>query len=291
MFGMLKKLWGVRTPGPPPLPAQRAAEINQAFEQFADGEIIPLEGAMAMLNVNGSAAHVFEAIHALSKAELFLLMREDDPTGTPLTLQTEDGPPVLIAFTQVRRAAVGQEKFPGFGFIVGVPATDILYRMNGQTGLLINPGEPVIRWGLVPEMVQTVKGVFADSNLIPATPSEVMVAGAKYRPGQVWAFEGDASEPDAVVTILQTDVLEQGKTCIVHIAVTGIRLPKGGTSISHMPFAEEALDRSVTDLLKAEGPVPDFKAGYDLWRWGRGGHFTVSVREAIDGVRKMDESR
>jgi hypothetical protein len=72
---------------------------------------------------------------------------------------------------------------------------------------------------------------------------------------------------------------------IIHIRVDKIRLRNctGGPepdTIQHMPFSREALDRSVTKLLK-NGPVPEFQEGYDEWRKACGGFYTITVAEAI----------
>ena len=52
-------------------------------------------------------------------------------------------------------------------------------------------------------------------------------------------------------------------------------------TIEHMPFAREAVERSVTKLLKEGSKVPDFQAGYNDWRNACGGVYTISVAEAV----------
>ena len=112
----------------------------------------------------------------------------------------------------------------------------------------------------------------------------------KYLPGQIWAFKGSDAEPDATLTILRVDHIDQ-EGRIIHIAVSGLKLPHGGTAIGHMPFAEASIDRSVTTRLRDGGPVPDYSDGYEQWRSERGGFFTTTVAEGIDCIRQMIASR
>ena len=80
---------------------------------------------------------------------------------------------------------------------------------------------------------------------------------------------------------------------IIHIRVEKIRLRNctGGPEpdkFEHMPFARDAVERSVTKLVK-ERSVPDFQAGYDAWKNACGGVYTISVADAVqvgeDGFR------
>ena len=65
----------------------------------------------------------------------------------------------------------------------------------------------------------------------------------------------------------------------------------GQTHIQHLPFAESAIERSVTALERESGPVPDFADGYREWRQafdeGKGGVFAITVAEAFDGVTSI----
>lgn len=49
-----------------------------------------------------------------------------------------------------------------------------------------------------------------------------------------------------------------------------------------MPFTREALDHSVTTLVRETREVPDFKVGYQEWRNACGGVYTISVADAIE---------
>src|SRR4051794_28314817 len=68
-----------------------------------------------------------------------------------------------------------------------------------------------------------------------------------FHAGQVWAFTPPQDQPNARLTVLRVE--NGGKLgTIVHIAVSGISYGKGQTQIQHLPFAESAVERSVTTL-------------------------------------------
>lgn len=110
---------------------------------------------------------------------------------------------------------------------------------------------------------------------------------SRFRPGQVWAFTPPANQPNARLTILQVESDAKLGT-IVHIAISDISYGNGQNDIKHLPFAEAAIEPSVTQLERESGPVPDFANGYREWRnafdAGKGGIFTITVAEAVDAV-------
>src|SRR5688572_21210724 len=112
-------------------------------------------------------------------------------------------------------------------------------------------------------------GSSATASLTPATTS-------RYKPGQVWSFKTPADQPKALLTILRVESHPKLSN-IVHIALSGVSLPNGGSDVQHMPFAEAAIDHSVTSLIREGDPLPGFQSGYDQWRQafeaGKGGIF------------------
>ncbi len=110
---------------------------------------------------------------------------------------------------------------------------------------------------------------------------------SKFHAGQVWAFTPPTNQPNARITILRVESDSKLGT-IVHIAISGVSYGDGQTQIHHLPFAESAVERSVTTLERESGPVPDFAEGYRMWRQafdaGKGGVFTITVAEAFDAV-------
>jgi len=83
---------------------------------------------------------------------------------------------------------------------------------------------------------------------------------------------------------------ESGHGTMVHIAVSGLSIrspqaPEGHIrDLSHLPFAEDAIDQSVTELVETlqEPPVGD---GYGVWREafdkGEAGVFTVPLGQLV----------
>ena len=113
---------------------------------------------------------------------------------------------------------------------------------------------------------------------------------SKFHAGQVWAFTPPTNQPNAKLTILRVE--SGGKLgTIVHITISGVSYGDGQTQIQHLPFAESAVERSVTTLEQESGPVPAFAEGYRQWRQafdaGKGGIFTISVAESFDAVTSI----
>jgi hypothetical protein len=123
-----------------------------------------------------------------------------------------------------------------------------------------------------------------DRTCAPPQPAK----DAKFHPGQVWQYKTRSGEERSLVTILKVESLPKG--LIIHIRVDGVRLKNcsGGPepeTIEHMPFAREAIERSVTKLVREDPKIPDFQAGYDDWRNACGGVYTISIADAV----KIDE--
>jgi hypothetical protein len=114
---------------------------------------------------------------------------------------------------------------------------------------------------------------------------------AELRVGQEWRFKGRPQDPDPRLII---DRLEQHPKMgtVVHISVRGVRIvnpraPGGHVEeVGHMPFAREAVQRSVTQLVHDSVALPAFESGYDEWQRAQGGVFTISVREGLDFIEK-----
>jgi hypothetical protein len=108
----------------------------------------------------------------------------------------------------------------------------------------------------------------------------------KFHPGQVWQYKTRHGEEISFLTILKVESLPKFGT-IIHIRVDKVRLRNctGGPEpdkFEHMPFTRDAIELSVTKLIKEDSEVPDYKEGYDEWRNACGGVYTVSVAHAIE---------
>lgn len=119
-------------------------------------------------------------------------------------------------------------------------------------------------------------------------------AASKYRPGQVWSYRTRQQDQGSDLIVVAVD---QDPTLgtIVHVHVRGVSLTEPGgsasrtTNIGHMPFAAEALDRSVVEHL-GDAPLPAFQEGYDLWRAafddGKAGVYSITVADAVETIEQ-----
>jgi hypothetical protein len=114
---------------------------------------------------------------------------------------------------------------------------------------------------------------------------------SRFEPGQVWTYHTRPGEEESRLTVVKVEPHDKVGT-IVHIRVDGVAQKNphapGGVSrvIHHMPFAAEAIDKSVIELAASDRPVPaSFEEGYRLWKEafdkGKAGVFTVTVAESI----------
>jgi hypothetical protein len=114
---------------------------------------------------------------------------------------------------------------------------------------------------------------------------------SKYKIGQVWKYKSRPTEPTSTFTVLKVEHTAADGN-IIHVRVDSLRMKNpqqinvGSSEIGHMPFAEAALDSSVTELLKSDQAVsPDYREGYEIWREafvaGKGGIFSVPVNEGV----------
>jgi hypothetical protein len=114
-----------------------------------------------------------------------------------------------------------------------------------------------------------------------------------YKVGQVWSYRTRPQEPRATLTVVKVESHPKLGT-IVHISLQGLQMKNprvpGGRSdtVSHLPFAVSALDKSIVKLLHENAPLPEFQGGYKEWRSafdaGNAGIFTITVAESVDFV-------
>lgn len=121
------------------------------------------------------------------------------------------------------------------------------------------------------------------------------LATEKFKVGQVWKYSNRNGEDSSTLTILKIEKYDKGDT-IIHIRVDAVKIysPQSATGytdfIGHLPFSENAISKSVIKLVGQNDNLPDFSEGYNQWKeaWdsGKGGYWTVDLKEAIDGVDK-----
>ena len=117
---------------------------------------------------------------------------------------------------------------------------------------------------------------------------------SRYQPGQVWSYHTRNGEEDSQLVILHLDSTP-GLGAIVHVHINGVSIrtphaPSGiATEITHLPFAEEAINRSVTQQIGVQQP-PDFQDAYSTWRSafdsGQAGVFSITAAQAVDYIEQ-----
>ena len=113
---------------------------------------------------------------------------------------------------------------------------------------------------------------------------------SKYCPGQVWDYKARDNEPFSTLTILKVwttpDPCDVVSIAIYGVDVTDLLGRLRGEFISHAPFTAEALDRSVTNLVRESGPVPEFEEEYAVWQKEGGLFWTETVAKAITDMEE-----
>ena len=96
-----------------------------------------------------------------------------------------------------------------------------------------------------------------------------------YQPGQEWSYKTRSGEDDSTLVICRVEAHPKMGT-VIHISLRGLNiknpLQKTGFSdvITHLPFTEDAIDKSVIKVLNKSTKLPediqeDFQQAYDDW--------------------------
>lgn len=117
------------------------------------------------------------------------------------------------------------------------------------------------------------------------------VSNAKYHVGDQWTYRTRPGEGNSTLIIGKVEATPR-LGVIVHISLAGLHIknahaPSGySETIAHMPFAEAALDKSVTAKVTTASVPLAFADGYGEWRrafdGGKAGAFTITVSEGVD---------
>ena len=124
----------------------------------------------------------------------------------------------------------------------------------------------------------------------------VDTTASRFHVGERWRYRTRPREEDSLLTVLKVEAHPR-LGVIVHVSVDGLRIknphaPTGfSRKVGHMPMAEQALEGSVTALVKTEADLPAFAEGYRLWRSGfdegKAGTFTCSVADALGHMESI----
>ena len=115
---------------------------------------------------------------------------------------------------------------------------------------------------------------------------------AELQPGQVWKYKTRLGEQTSTLTILKVEKYKDLGS-VVHIRVDAIRMKnplKGNivTDVPHLPFKEDAVQKSITELVRKSTDIPPFQEGYDTWKSaylaGKAGAFETNVGATLTAM-------
>ena len=103
----------------------------------------------------------------------------------------------------------------------------------------------------------------------PATPKTT--EGHGYLAGQVWTYRTRPGEEASRLVILKVDPHET-LGHIIHVRIEGVSFAYAKASdtdagvIPFLPFTQDAITRSVIDLITSRTNLPDFSDEYEVWK-------------------------
>ncbi len=111
----------------------------------------------------------------------------------------------------------------------------------------------------------------------------------QYQTGQRWSYQTRPEDQDSTLIIGAIET----EPAIVHIIIEKVVLTGLGesTDICHLPFAEAALNNSVTELLEENVALDSsFTEGLTTWKEQNGGVFQLTVAEAIATIANVTKA-
>ncbi len=115
------------------------------------------------------------------------------------------------------------------------------------------------------------------------------VADSKYRVGDVWQYESRHGEEASRFIVVKTESASNVGV-IIHISVDNLNWTNcSGAAFSqqipHLPFAQNAIERSSIRKIASGHELPNYKEGYTLWRRAffekHAGVYTIPIKEAV----------
>lgn len=111
---------------------------------------------------------------------------------------------------------------------------------------------------------------------------------SKYKVGQVWSYKTRRDEKKSSFIVVKVESHPKLGN-IIHIALRDLKLrkPDGNfiEAAGHLPFAEEAINKSAVKLLREKEDLPEYEEGYGRWREafdaGQAGVYTITIAEAV----------
>lgn len=125
--------------------------------------------------------------------------------------------------------------------------------------------------------------------LLLLLPAAAFAQERTYAAGQVWEFQADDVQSDALLIIQQIDRADDDRAegDIYHISLVAklTEGPQDELHIGHLPVSKATLDGAVTRLSDTKLVFANWLEGWSMWRNSGGGVFTMSLSEIITMVR------
>ena len=124
---------------------------------------------------------------------------------------------------------------------------------------------------------------------------------SQFQVGQQWHYQTRPQEIGSTFNVVKTEHYPNIGN-VIHISVAGLKIanahhPSGTTeTASHLPFLEEALAQSATDLVAQNAPVSDdYREGYEQWKAafdaGKAGAWGIALAEAVEAMESALQAR
>ena len=118
----------------------------------------------------------------------------------------------------------------------------------------------------------------------------------RYQPGQIWTYHTRPDEEESRAIVLRVDS-DQELGHVIHIRIEGVFLEHAKTRellegvIGHMPFSQDAMDKSLIDLVSNTPIQPEDLEGYHIWTQahtqGKASVFTAPIADQISELEKL----
>lgn len=112
----------------------------------------------------------------------------------------------------------------------------------------------------------------------------------QFQVGQEWYYQTRPNEENSTVKIVKTETYKEIGN-LIHISISGVKIknpkyPNGVLEeVLHLPIAEEALQKSTTQLKNNRTDLPNYEFGYVRWKTAfdeeKAGYFAIPLREVI----------
>lgn len=197
MFGLFKQK--SKQPSLPEMlantPPEKREALNKQFEEFAAGEINDVEGIITYLQ-GGRTEYLARLGPALERSIVTVMLKDPTDVQHPLILQSPRGYPVLMVFTQDKRAQTALGKYPENRYLAHIPFKSLLEGVGDEMGLVINPYEDILTFQFNPQQLKALRRCMLKPEPQSSPLKQEPMRLAQGMPGK---FEGPENELEQMV--------------------------------------------------------------------------------------------